>query len=222
MRAFALGVLLCLCGFAFAAGPEETLRALRDRWAEIRYGLPEKDQAGNFHALALEARKLAERNPYMAEPLVWEGVALAAEAQAKGGIEGYWIAHKAREILQESLKLNESAMHAAAYTTLAVLHARDLLWPFGVGGKNRQRAERYFRKALAFEPQGIDPNFLYGEYLFGEYRLAEARVYLGRALIAPPRPGREVADFGRREEAQALLGRIEKDLKIIASPAGRR
>ena len=52
--------------------------------------------------------------------------------------------------------------------------------------------------------------------------LAAGHGLVERALKAPLRPGREVADFGRREEAQTLLANIEKDLKVIASPTGRR
>jgi len=36
-------------------------------------------------------------------------------------------------------------------------------------------------------------------------RKSEAIPYLEKALKAPLRPGREVADEGRREEARALL-----------------
>lgn len=220
-RALALGALILFSALAQAA-PEEMLRPLRERWSEVKYGLPEKDRADQFHALALQAREAAEANPYLAEPLVWEGKALAAEAEARGGVLAYWLAKQARDSLEESLKLDEGALHASAYTTLATLHGRGLLWPFGLGKKNAQRAEKYFRRALALDPQGIDPNFHYGEYLLGLYRLGEARACLERALKAPPRPGRERADDARREEIRALLAKIEKDLKIIAGPAGRR
>ena len=162
------------------------------------------------------------RNPYLAEPLVWEGVALASEAGAKGGIEIYLLARKAKESFEESLKLDEKALNGAAYTGLAALHARGLVWPFGFGSKNNIRAEKYFRKALAINPEGIDPNFLYGEYLCSLYRLSEARVHLELAMKAPSRPGRELADGGRREEILALLAKIEKDLQVIARPSGGR
>ena len=222
MRALAFSALLLLTGIAQAATPEEVVRPIRERWAEIKYQLPEKARGDQFHALALQARDLAESHPYLAEPLVWEGIALAAEADAKGGLEAYYLAKKAKDVFEESLKLDETALNGSAYTGLAVLHVRGLVWPFGIGGKNRIRAEKYFKKALAINPEGIDPNFFYGEYLSSLYRLTEARTYLELALKAPPRPGWELADGGRREEIQALLAKIEKDLKIIASPAGRR
>lgn len=221
-RALALSAFLVLGGFAQAATPEELIRPIRDRWAEIKYGLPEKEQAAQYHALALQARELAERHPYMAEPLVWKGIVLATEAEATGGLEAYWLARKAQESFEESLKLDEKALNGSAYTGLATLHARGVLWPFGFGGKNNARAEKYFRKSLAIDPEGIDPNFLYGEYLFRLYRLNEARAYLELALKTPPHPGRELSDGRRREEIRALLARIDKDLRIIARPAGRR
>lgn len=222
MRALALITLLCLGAIAQAATPEELVRPIQDRWAEIKYGLPEKEQAGQYHALAVQAHELAEGNPYLAEPLVWEGIVLAAEASATGGLEAYLLARKAQESLEESLKLDERALNGSAYTGLATLHARGLVWPFGFGNKNRVRAEKYFRKSLAINPGGIDPNFFYGEYLYGLYRLNEARTFLEHALKSPPRPGQELADGGRREEIKAFLAKIEKDLKVIARPSGGR
>ena len=221
-RIAAMSALLGLSGFALSATPEELVRPIQERWAEIKYSLPEKEQAAQFHALALQARELVAKYPYIAEPLVWEGIVLSAEAEAEGGVEAYLLARKAKDSLEESLKLHEKALRGSAYTGLAMLHARELVWPFGFGSRNKIRAEKYFRKALAIDPEGIDPNFLYGEYLSSLYRLSEARAHLELALKAALRPGREVADFGRREEIHALLAKIEKDLKIIARPAGRR
>ena len=54
------------------------------------------------------------------------------------------------------------------------------------------------QKALALNPQGIDPNYFFGEYLVETRHADEAIPYLERALQAAPRPGRQVADSGRR------------------------
>lgn len=53
--------------------------------------------------------------------------------------------------------------------------------------------------------RGIDPNYFYGEYLVETGKPAEAVAYLEKALVAPPRPGRDLADAGRRDEARELL-----------------
>jgi len=214
--------LLALAGPALAATPEQVVRSIHDRWMEIRHAIPEKWRAPEYQALALQAHELAERNPYLAEPLVWEGIVLAAEAEVEDRLEAYLLARKAKAAFVESLKLDETALGGSAYIGLARLHAKGLLWPFGFGKKNADRAEKYFRRALAINPQGVDPNFFYGEYLYSLYRLNEARDSLERALKAPSRPSGELAGSGRREEIQALLAKIDKDLKIIARPAGRR
>ena len=89
------------------------------------------------------------------------------------------------------------------------LYAKVPGWPVGFGDK--ERAEEYFRKALAINPDGIDPNYFYGEYLSERGRQAEAVAHLEKALKAPARPGRELADSGRRQEVQTLLAKVKKD-----------
>ncbi len=76
-------------------------------------------------------------------------------------------------------------------------------WPLGFGDKDKAR--ELLLKALALNPKGIDPNFFYGEYLLETRQPAEAVSYLERALQAPARAGRQIADTGRREEARQLL-----------------
>jgi Tfp pilus assembly protein PilF len=68
------------------------------------------------------------------------------------------------------------------------------------------------RKALAINPDGIDPNYFYGDFLMTSGKPAQALPYLQRALQAPARPGRELADKGRRAEAAALLEKVRSQL----------
>lgn len=207
----ALGVLFALAAPAQGASPEELVRPIQDRWAEIKYRVPEKEQADQLHALAAEARKLAESNPNAPEPLIWEGIVLSTEAGAKGGIGALSLAKEAKQRLEESLKLGDKALNGSAYTSLATLYAQVPGWPIGFGDK--ERAEKFFKASLAINPEGIDPNYFYAEYLFNRDRANEARIHLDVALKAPSRPGRELADSGRRGEIQALLKKIEKDSK---------
>ncbi len=194
---------------ALAATPEELIRPLQEQWAEIKYRQPEKQQAESYRTLAVQARKIAESNPKTPEVMIWEGIVLSSEAGAKGGLGALSLAKEARQLLDEALKLNDKALSGSAYTSLATLYAKVPGWPVGFGDK--ERAEEYFKKALAINPDGIDPNFFYGEYLSDRGRSAEAIVLLEKALKAPPRPGRELADSGRRQEVQTLLGKLRKE-----------
>lgn len=211
-RLLLAALLASLVSMAHATGGDELIRPIQNQWAEIKYHQPEKQQGDLYHDLAGKAHKLAEANPNMAEPLIWEGIVVSSEAGVRGALGGaLGLAKEAKRLLEESLKLDEKALSGSAYTSLATLYAKVPGWPIGFGDK--KRAEELFKKSLALNPAGIDPNFFYGEYLVDQDRVAEARGYLDKALKAPDRPGRELADQGRRQEIQALLNKIGKDAK---------
>ena len=204
-----LGALLSAS--AFAATPEEIVRPIQDQWAEIKYRTPEKQQAEQYQALAQKSRQVVDSNPGVAEALIWDGIVISSEAGARGGLGALSLAKDARQRLEDALKINDKALNGSAYTSLATLYAKVPGWPLGFG--DRERAEEYFKRSLAINPNGIDPNFFYGEYLAERDRVADARQYLEKALKAPPRPGRELADSGRRQEIKALLAKLDKETK---------
>ncbi|HEX6691925.1 MAG TPA: tetratricopeptide repeat protein, partial [Burkholderiales bacterium] len=63
-------------------------------------------------------------------------------------------------------------------------------------------------KALVLNPDGIDPNYFLGDFLYRQCDYEGARKALERALRAPPRPDRPLADEGRRKEVQELLAKL--------------
>ncbi|WP_298396032.1 TRAP transporter TatT component family protein [uncultured Azonexus sp.] len=205
---FALGV-----GFStlLQAAPDDLIRPIQDRWAEIKYRQPEDRQADLYRELAVQARQVAKANPNLAAALIWEAIVVSSEAGVRGGLGGLSLAKEARALLEESLKLDEKSLNGSAYTSLATLYAKVPRWPLGFGDK--EKAEALFRKSLAVNPDGIDPNFFYGEYLIDQDRVTEGRRYLEKALVAPARPGRELADQGRRQEARALLAKTAGDVR---------
>lgn len=204
-----LGVLLSAA--VHAATPEEIIRPIQDQWAEIKYRTPEKQQAEQYEALVQKSRQIVDSHPGLAEALIWEGIVISSEAGARGGLGALSLAKEARQRFEEALKINDKALGGSAYTSLATLLAKVPGWPIGFGDK--ARAEDYFKKSLVINPDGIDPNFFYGEYLAERDRFQEARQYLEKALKAAPRPGRELADNGRRQEIKELLAKLDKDAK---------
>ena len=192
-----------------AVTPDEVIRPVQDQWAEIKYRVTEKQQADRYEQLAQKSRQLVDANPGMAEVLVWDGIVLSSEAGARGGLGALSLAKDAKQRFEEALKINDKVLQGSAYTSLATLYAKVPGWPIGFGDK--EKAETYFKRSLAINPDGIDPNFFYAEYLAERDRNAEARQYLEKALKAAPRPGRELADKGRREEIRGLLERLNKE-----------
>ena len=204
-----LVLALLLSSPLLAATLDEVIRPVQDQWAEIKYRVPEKQQADRYEQLAQKSRQLVDANPGVAEVLVWDGIVLSSEAGARGGLGALSLAKDAKQRFEEALRINDKALQGSAYTSLATLYAKVPGWPIGFGDKGK--AETYFRKSLAINPDGIDPNFFYAEYLAERDRNAEARQLLEKALKAAPRPGRELADKGRREEIRALLERLNKE-----------
>ena len=191
---------------ATAAPLDDAIGDLQHEWEVIRYQTPVKQHAERFEALAAKAHKVVESHPNRAEPLIWEGIIVSTLAGAKGGLGALSLAKDAKALYEQALKLKADALDGSAYNSLAVLYYKLPGWPLGFGDK--AKAQELLAKALAINPQGIDPNYFYGEYLVETGKPADAIVYLERALSAPPRPGREIADAGRRDEAKALLDKV--------------
>lgn len=199
---FAIAGILAV-PLAFAAPVDDAVAELARDWAEIKYKAPANEQAAKYEALANRAHEVAARYPDRAEPMVWEGIIVSSFAGAKGGLGALNLAKQAKALYENSLQIDPKALDGSAYNSLGVLYYKVPGWPLGFGDK--PKAQELLQKALAINPKGIDPNFFYGEFLIETGKPAEAVAYLERAVNAPPRPGREVADAGRRAEATELL-----------------
>lgn len=206
-----LTLLLCaLPGLLLAADNQEPLRHLQTRWAEIRYQLPEAQQEAAFARLSEEAAASVKAAPGSAELLTWQGIILSTYAGAKGGLGALGLAKQARSSFEQAIAIDPQALDGSAYTSLGTLYYQVPGWPVGFG--DDEQAEALLRKALAINPQGIDANYFYADYLQRDDRPEEALATLQQALKAPPRPGRELADQGRRGEIAVLLEKVRAEL----------
>jgi len=79
-------------------------------------------------------------------------------------------------------------------------------WPLSFGDK--AKARDLLLKALAVNPRGADSNHFYGEFLFETGQPEEALTQLEQALQASARPGPQIGDTGRRDEARLFLAKI--------------
>jgi tetratricopeptide (TPR) repeat protein len=183
-----------------------SLARLQKEWTQIQYQMPEDKKEDAFKALADKAGVLVEAFPERAEPHVWKGIILSTYAGAKGGLGALGLVKDARASLEEAIAIDPTALAGSAYTSLGSLYYQVPGWPLSFG--DDEKAERYLKKALAINPDGIDANFFYGDFLLEQGEEKRAQVYLNKAVKAEPRAGREVADAGRRDEARHLLDMI--------------
>jgi len=189
------------------AGPlEEGIAEIQKEWAQIRYERAPAERERLYEALAGKASRLVQAQPNRSEPLIWEAIVLSSLAGEKGGLGALGLAKQAKALYEDAIRIDGNALDGSAYNSLGVLYYKVPGWPLGFGDK--AKARELLQKALAINPAGIDPNYFYGEYLVETGQRADAVPYLERALSAPPRPGRQVADDGRRAEARQLLDRV--------------
>jgi tetratricopeptide (TPR) repeat protein len=200
-------------GPLFAAAPanpvfDAELLSIQQAWARVNYETAAGDARNQaFAALEKRAESLTLQNPARPEALIWEGIIESSYAGAKGGLGALALSKEARGNLEAAIKLDPGALDGSAYTSLGVLYYKVPGFPVGFG--DDKKAEKLLQQALKLNPNGIDPNYFYAEYLFEQGRYRQALQYLDKAGQAAPRPGREVADKGRRGEIAALSAKVK-------------
>lgn len=203
----------CLCSlpaFALSEDSQQRLQQLQTRWAEINYQLPKDQREAAFAKLGAAAEEAVKAEPKAPELLIWRGIVLGTWAGAKGGLGALDLVKRAKASLESALAIDPRALSGSAYTSLGSLYYQVPGWPLSFG--DNKRAETLLQKALEINPGGIDPNYFYGDYLLRQKRYAEARTVLQRAQAAGNRPGRALADTGRRGEIRGLLAKVEAEL----------
>jgi tetratricopeptide (TPR) repeat protein len=207
---YAALAFLLLTSLASAAPPDgmdAELAAVQSAWAVANYETPAGSaRVQAFEALSQRAEQLVKAFPARPEPLIWQGIVLSTYAGAKGGLGALGLAKQSRAALEAAMKIDPDALQGSGYTSLGTLYYKVPGFPIGFG--NKGKAREYLQHALAINPDGIDPNFFYGEFLMEQDEYPQALEHLQKALRAPPRPGRDVADAGRRTEIEALIARV--------------
>ena len=204
-------VLALFAAAVHAAPVDDAVADVQRDWESIKYKAPANAHETRFEELAAKAHKVSVAFPDRAEPLIWEGIVVSSLAGAKGGLGALGLAKQAKTLYEGALKMQPEALEGSAYNSLGVLYYKVPGWPVGFGDK--AKAQELLQKALAINPRGIDPNYFYGEYLIETGKPADAVAYLERAIGAPARPGRDLADAGRRDEAKVLLAKARGEAK---------
>lgn len=206
-----MALALALLGSAAFAQVAEEVGQIRSTWEKIKYRMPEKEQEAAFEKLAKESARIKEKYPKDAAAAIWNGIVEASYAGAKGGLGALGLAKSAKKSLEDALAIDPKALDGSAYTSLGSLYYQVPGWPIGFG--DDKMALEMLNKGLALNPNGIDPNYFYADYLFRNGDLDAAEQALKKALAAPPREGRALADEGRRKEIAELQAKIAKKRK---------
>jgi len=208
-KVFVALVFALVSSATFAVGPEVV--RLQQDWAEIKYKQPKNQQEQKFASLLKIAEDYVSKAQNDPEILIWYGIVEASYAGARGGLGALGNVKNAKKSFERAIELKPTALDGSAFTSLGSLYYQVPSWPIGFG--DNKKALEFLKKGLAANPEGIDPNFFFGDFLFKNGDYANAEQALKKALKAAPRPGRELADEGRRGEIESLLQKIAEKKK---------
>jgi len=193
---------------ASADACDDRTRGLQQSWDHVNFEVARAVRTAEMARLNTQADAVVAQCPNRAEPLVWDAIITASEAGLRGGMGALGLVRDARSKLEQAERINPRALNGSIYVSLGSLYAQVPGAPIGFG--NRQRAREYLQRGLAMAPNDIDANFFMGDLLVREHDWAGAARYLQNAIDAPARPGRAIADRGRKAEARALLARAQQ------------
>lgn len=204
--------LVCapLCFSEEVSNLDTSLRQIQQSWDSANYIAPEKEKARLFSQLSSQASQLSQQYPSQAEPLVWQGIIYSSLAKQTGGLSSLKIAKDAKKIFERAIEMDHLALKGSALLSLGVLYYKVPGWPIGFGDKHK--AESLLLQALSLNPDGLDSNYFYADYLISQGESRKAVIYLNKALNAPERANREIADRGRKAEAQKILNQLRVGL----------
>jgi len=193
------------CSYANGLSLGEEISSIRYNITAIEHKDKDENKIEQFDKLISETDKLIKEYPNSAEPYLWKGIALSAQAKHKG-ISALSSVREAKELLEKSISINPSASDGAAYNALGMLYYKVPGWPISFG--NNKKAEKNFREALKIS-SNLDTNYRYGEFLISQGNIAEGLKYLNKAYLMPNRESRK-EDSLKKEEVKKLIGETER------------
>ena len=198
-------ILLMMAVQAVVAAP--TLSAIQAQWDITNFTLTGDEQVAAFEQLQADSEAFTSANPGNAEGWIWRGIVDSSFAGAKGGLGALGLAKSARKYLDKAIAIDGDAMQGSAYSSLGTLYYSVPGWPVGFGDDDK--AAELLQKGLSLNPDGIDSNYFYAGFLVNQKKQTEALEFYRKALNAPAREGRTIADDGRRKEIETAIAAIE-------------
>lgn len=200
--------VVALCGTAARADISPEAASVQASWDQINFGTGGDAKQEAMLGLVKECEMLTSAHGDDPELLTWCGIANSSYAGMASALSAMKYAKAARADLEKAIALNPTVLSGSAQTSLGTLYARVPGWPIGFGDDDK--AEKLLLQGLEANPDGMPSNFFYADFLLEKDQYAEARKHLEKALSAPPRPDRPLADQGRKAEIQALMAKLDQ------------
>jgi tetratricopeptide (TPR) repeat protein len=200
--------LLLLSSQCIAGSLNDSLQYIESEWASIYYNTPKEKREAEYRRLLDKAIHLSRQYPKSAEPIIWEAIVKASNADHQDAVSALDAINEARDLLLKAIEINPQALDGSAYVTLGTLYYMAPKWPIGFG--DEATARKMLQTALKISPDGIDSNYFYGDFLLSSNRLNEAEKYFKRTIAIPARAEQQFADNQLKVEARLALINIKK------------
>jgi len=186
------------------------LLAIQQTWAQIKYRTPKVERRSAFASLLSKSEAFHHMYPDKADAILWSAVILYNYAGEVRGIKALGMIKQSHRMLHQAEKINSGAANGLIHTALGQLYYKVPGWPVAFG--DDAKAENYLRKGVELNPDGLDANYFMGDYLLRKKHYHQAVIHLRRAIQAPPRAQRPIADAGRKADALKLLRQAESQI----------
>jgi len=183
------------------------LLAIQHTWAQIKYHTPKAERQDAFASLLTKSEAFHHMYPDKADAILWSAVVLYNYAGEVRGIKALGMVKQSHRMLQQAEAINPKAENGLIHTALGQLYYKVPGWPVAFGDDSK--AENYLRKGIELNPDGLDANYFMGDYLLRKKQYHQAAIHLRRAIQAPARAQRPIADAGRKADALKLLQQVE-------------
>ncbi len=203
IRYFVFIVLLLSYNNLFASNLANAINQAEQEWSSIFYLTPKDKQALAYQSLLKKTKKLVASYPSKAEPLIWYAITVSSNADVQSPFAALESIHRAKDILQQALAIDPTALNGSAYVTLGSLYYLVPGWPIAFGDDNK--ANELLKAALKINPKGIESNYFYGDFLIHQDQPEKAKKYFQIALQASSRKNLIMAEKKLLKRARLAL-----------------
>lgn len=207
MKKIIFVVFLLLPHAGFAKNLESIVHSIESEWATIYFAADTSDKKSAYTRLLKRITNLSNEMPNTPELLFWQATIIASRAEHQNGIEALTAIHKAQELLLKTIAIKPETMDGSAFVTLGTLYYLAPGWPIAFGDDNK--AEKYLKKGLQINPNGIESNYYYGHFLLTQDRPQKALEHFNIALKGPVRKEQVFADTQLKEEVKKIMTQID-------------
>lgn len=194
-----------LLQIGFAAQAESLLAAvdtIEKEWAIIYYKNSPNPSA-KYAQLLAKAHLLAKNHPDRAEPLLWQAIITASDADHQSPLKAIEQINQARDLLNHALDIAPTGLNGSAHVVLGTLYYLTPPWPIAFG--DNAKAQELLSQALKICPNSIEANYFYGDYLLAQNEPEQAAIYFANAIKSPSRKNQIFADENLKQQAKLAL-----------------